>query len=545
MNTKYIFFTGGVVSSVGKGVTAAAIGRLLKERGFKVGVQKLDPYINVDPGTMSPYQHGEVFVTDDGAETDLDLGHYERFIDIRLRKECNVTTGQVYAEVISKERRGDYLGGTIQVIPHITNEIKHRISLVSKTTDAEIVLVEVGGTVGDIESQPFLETIRQLRSDLGRENTMFVHLTWLPTIGATGEMKTKPTQHSVRELRSIGITPDMIIARSDFPIQNELCEKIALFCDVSKEAVIPMVTAKNLYEVPLLLEKANVGDIVLKRLELKPRQKPDWSQWEIMVQKITKERPKLRIALVGKYVELHDAYMSVREALNHAAFNQELDLDIDWIHSSDLEKGKYFSQLENADGIIVPGGFGSRGIEGKIIATKFARENKIPFIGLCLGMQLMVVEFGRFIFGDENVNSSEFDHATKYPVIDLMPDQQHITDMGGTMRLGLYPCQLQQNTIAKAAYPTDLIEERHRHRFEFNNRFREIYEENGMIFSGLSPDGNLVEIVEIKDHPFMLATQFHPEFLSRPNRPHPLFVKYIQTAKIYSKSKSEYDTPKR
>ena len=538
MNTKYIFFTGGVVSSVGKGVTAAAIGRLLKERGFKVGVQKLDPYINVDPGTMSPYQHGEVFVTDDGAETDLDLGHYERFIDIRLRKECNVTTGQVYAEVISKERRGDYLGGTIQVIPHITNEIKRRISLVSKTTDAEIVLVEVGGTVGDIESQPFLETIRQLRSDLGRENTMFVHLTWLPTIGATGEMKTKPTQHSVRELRSIGITPDMIIARSDFPIQNELCEKIALFCDVRKEAVIPMVTAKNLYEVPLLLEKANVGDIVLKRLELKPRQKPDWSQWEIMVQKITKERPKLRIALVGKYVELHDAYMSVREALNHAAFNQELDLDIDWIHSSDLEKGKNLSQLEEADGIIVPGGFGSRGIEGKIIATKFARENKIPFLGLCLGMQLMVVEFGRFIFDDETVNSSEFDHATKYPVIDLMPNQQHITDMGGTMRLGLYPCQLQQNTIAKEAYQTDLIEERHRHRFEFNNRFRDIYEENGMVFSGLSPDGNLVEIVEIKDHPFMLATQFHPEFLSRPNRPHPLFVRYIQTAKIHSITKS-------
>jgi len=538
MNTKYIFFTGGVVSSVGKGVTAAAIGRLLKERGFKVGVQKLDPYINVDPGTMSPYQHGEVFVTDDGAETDLDLGHYERFIDIRLRKECNVTTGQVYAEVISKERRGDYLGGTIQVIPHITNEIKRRISLVSKTTDAEIVLVEVGGTVGDIESQPFLETIRQLRSDHGRENTMFVHLTWLPTIGATGEMKTKPTQHSVRELRSIGITPDMIIARSDFPIQNELCEKIALFCDVRKEAVIPMVTAKNLYEVPLLLEKANVGDIVLKRLELKPRQKPDWSQWEIMVQKIIKERPKLRIALIGKYVELHDAYMSVREALNHAAFNQELDLDIDWIHSSDLEKGKNLSQLEEADGIIVPGGFGSRGIEGKIIATKFARENKTPFLGLCLGMQLMVVEFGRFIFDDETVNSSEFDHATKYPVIDLMPNQQHITDMGGTMRLGLYPCQLQQNTIAKEAYQTDLIEERHRHRFEFNNRFRDFYDENGMVFSGLSPDGNLVEIVEIKDHPFMLATQFHPEFLSRPNRPHPLFVRYIQTAKIHSITKS-------
>lgn len=537
MNTKYIFFTGGVVSSVGKGVTAAAMGRLLKERGFKVGVQKLDPYINVDPGTMSPYQHGEVFVTDDGAETDLDLGHYERFIDIRLQKECNVTTGQVYAEVISKERRGDYLGGTIQVIPHITNEIKRRISLVSKTTEAEIILVEVGGTVGDIESQPFLEAIRQLRSDLGRENTMFVHLTWLPTIGATGEMKTKPTQHSVRELRSIGISPDMIIARSDYPIPNELCDKIALFCDVSKESVIPMVTANNLYEVPLLLEKANVGELVLKRLELKPKQSPDWTQWDLIIQKVTKNRPKLNIALVGKYVELHDAYMSVREALNHAAIHLDLDIDIDWIHSSDLEKGKSFSSLESSDGILVPGGFGSRGIEGKISAARFARENKIPYLGLCLGMQLMVVEFGRFIFQDESVNSSEFDHSTHHPVIDLMPDQHHITDMGGTMRLGLYPCKLLEGTIAHQAYGTNLVEERHRHRFEFNNKYRDEFEKNGMIFSGISPDGKLVEIVENKDHPFMVASQFHPEFLSRPNRPHPLFIKFIQSAKEYSTEK--------
>jgi CTP synthase len=531
MNTKFIFFTGGVVSSVGKGVTAAAIGRLLKERGVVVGVQKLDPYINVDPGTMSPYQHGEVFVTDDGAETDLDLGHYERFIDIRLRKECNVTTGQVYAEVISKERRGDYLGGTIQVIPHITNEIKRRISLVGKTTVAEVVLVEVGGTVGDIESQPFLETIRQLRSDLGRENTMFVHVTWLPTIGATGEMKTKPTQHSVRELRSIGISPDMIIARSDYPIPDELCEKIALFCDVSREAVIPMVTAQNLYQVPLMLEKAKVGDIISKRLGIQPKHAPDWSHWEAMVEKITMDRPKLKIALVGKYVELHDAYMSVREALSHAAFNQGLDLDINWIHSSDLEKGKFLDMLEEANGIIIPGGFGSRGVEGKIAAARFARINKVPFLGLCLGMQLMVVEFGRFILNDETVNSSEFDHSTIFPVIDLMPDQQHITDMGGTMRLGLYPCLLQPNTIACEAYQTDKVEERHRHRFEFNNRFREVFEKNGMIFSGLSPDGKLVEIAEIKDHPFMLATQFHPEFLSRPNRPHPLFTRFISAAK--------------
>jgi CTP synthase len=537
MNTKYIFFTGGVVSSVGKGVTAAAIGRLLKERGIKVGVQKLDPYINVDPGTMSPYQHGEVFVTDDGAETDLDLGHYERFIDIRLRKECNVTTGQVYAEVISKERRGDYLGGTIQVIPHITNEIKRRISLVGKTTDAEIVLVEVGGTVGDIESQPFLETIRQFRSDLGRENTMFVHVTWLPTIGATGEMKTKPTQHSVRELRSIGISPDMIIARSDYPIHDDLCEKIALFCDVSRESVIPMVTASNLYQVPLLLEKANVGELIVKRLGLTPSQVPDWTEWEKMIEKIFKERQKLRIALVGKYVELHDAYMSVREALNHAAVNQNLDLDIDWIHSSELEKGKSFNLLSEANGIIVPGGFGSRGVEGKIAAARFARVNKKPFLGLCLGMQLMVVEFGRFIFNDESVNSFEFDRTTPHPVIDLMPDQQHITDMGGTMRLGLYPCHLQPDTLAQDAYQAEFVEERHRHRFEFNNRYREIFEKNGMVFSGLSPDGKLVEIAEIKDHPFMLATQFHPEFLSRPNRPHPLFDKFIQAASEYSTKK--------
>ncbi len=532
MNTKYIFFTGGVVSSVGKGVTAAALGRLLKERGLKVGVQKLDPYINVDPGTMSPYQHGEVFVTDDGAETDLDLGHYERFIDIRLKQECNVTTGQVYAEVIGKERRGDYLGGTIQVIPHITNEIKRRISLVGKTTDAEIVLVEVGGTVGDIESQPFLETIRQLRSDLGRENTMFVHVTWLPTIGATGEMKTKPTQHSVRELRSIGISPDMIIARSDFPIPDELCDKIALFCDVSREAVVPMETAHNIYQVPLMLEKAKVGEFVVKRLGLKIEHQPDWKQWENMMDVINSERPKLKIALVGKYVELHDAYMSVREALNHAAVFENLDLDIDWIHSSDLEKGKYLDNLAEADGIIVPGGFGSRGVEGKIAAARFARTHKKPYLGLCLGMQLMVVEFGRFIFNDESVNSSEFDHSTLYPVIDLMPDQQHITDLGGTMRLGLYPCQLQAGSIAKDAYQTDMVEERHRHRFEFNNRFRDDFEKNGMRFSGLSPDGKLVEIVELKDHPFMVATQFHPEFLSRPNRPHPLFLKFIQTAKL-------------
>lgn len=530
MAPKYIFFTGGVVSSVGKGVTAAAIGRLLKERGFQVAVQKLDPYINVDPGTMSPYQHGEVFVTDDGAETDLDLGHYERFIDIRLNKVCNITTGQVYAEVISKERRGDYLGGTIQVIPHITNEIKHRISLVAKTTDAEIILVEVGGTVGDIESQPFLETIRQLRSDFGRENTLYVHVTWLPSIGATGELKTKPTQHSGRELRSIGISPDIIIARSDFDIPDELCEKIALFCDVEQNAVIPMVTAKNLYEVPLILEEAEVGNYILNRLGLKSRQEPNWDDWKKMVNTIYTKRETVNITLVGKYVELHDAYMSVREALNHAALYLNLEMNIFWVHSADLEKGKSMDTLTKADGILVPGGFGSRGIEGKILAARFARENKKPYFGLCLGMQLMVVEFGRFVFNDETANSTEFERNTPYPVIDLMPDQHHITNLGGTMRLGLYPCQLQPDSIAEKAYQKSLVDERHRHRFEFNNKFRRDFEEKGMVFSGLSPDGRLVEIVELKDHPFMLATQFHPEFLSRPNRPHPLFVEFVKTA---------------
>ncbi|MHB8134057.1 MAG: CTP synthase [Anaerolineaceae bacterium] len=537
MPTKYFFFTGGVVSSVGKGVTAAAIGRILKERGFRVAVQKLDPYINVDPGTMSPYQHGEVFVTDDGAETDLDLGHYERFIDIRLNKLCNMTTGQIYAEVISKERRGDYLGGTIQVIPHITNEIKRRIALVAKSLDAEIVLVEVGGTVGDIESQPFLEAIRQLRSDLGKENTIFIHVTWLPSIGATGELKTKPTQHSVRELRSMGISPDMIIARSDYPVTNDLCEKISLFCDVEREAVVPMVTAENLYEVPLLLEKAKVGEYLIKRANLDPRQTPDWTDWQKMISTIKQERPLLNVALVGKYVELHDAYISVRESLNHAALSLGLEININWLHSSDLEKGKNFDILEKSDAILVPGGFGSRGIEGKILAARYARENKKPYFGLCLGMQLMVAEFARYIFNDETANSTEFDRTTLYPVIDLLPEQQSITDLGGTMRLGLYPCHLKPDSLAAKAYGKSDVQERHRHRFEFNNKYREAFENNGMIFSGLSPEGKLVEIIELKDHPFMLSTQFHPEFLSRPNRPHPLFVAFIQAARNYSMNK--------
>ena len=530
MATKYIFFTGGVVSSVGKGVTAAAIGRLLKERGFKVAVQKLDPYINVDPGTMSPYQHGEVFVLDDGAETDLDLGHYERFIDIRLNRVCNITTGQVYAEVISNERRGDYLGGTIQVIPHITNEIKRRIGLVAKTTGAEIVLVEVGGTVGDIESQPFLEAIRQLRSDVGRENTMYIHVTWLPYIGATGELKTKPTQHSVRELRSLGISPDVIVARSDYPVEEDLCEKIAQFCDVEKKAVFPMVTTPVLYEIPLLLEKANIGEYVLQRLGLEAREKPDWHEWEYLVGQVNKNKPVVKIALVGKYVELHDAYLSVRESIKHAGLHLGVEIDLKWVHSAELEKGKGWDVLREADGIVVPGGFGSRGIEGKIQAAQYARENKVPYLGLCLGMQVIVVEMARNVLHKEEANSTEFDRATPDPVIDLMPEQTSITDKGGTMRLGLYPCDLKEGSLAREAYGVDRVDERHRHRFEFNNEYRTQMEEAGMRLSGLSPDGRLVEIVEIKDHPFMVGTQFHPEFLSRPNRPHPLFYALVKAA---------------
>jgi CTP synthase len=528
MPTKYIFFTGGVVSSVGKGVTAAALGRTLKERGFNVAVQKLDPYINVDPGTMSPYQHGEVFVLDDGAETDLDLGHYERFIDIRVSKVSNFTTGQVYAEIISKERRGDYLGGTIQVIPHITNEIKRRIGLVAKATGADIVLIEVGGTVGDIESQPFLEALRQLRTEVGRENVLFVHVTWLPYIGATGELKTKPTQHSVAALRSIGISPNMIIARSDYPVAEDLREKIALFCDVDKKAVIPMVTSKVLYEIPLLIEKAGMADSVLKMLGLEALQKPDWTEWERLVKNVRKEKPTVSVALVGKYVELHDAYMSVREALKHAALTAGVEVDIEWVHSADLEKDKGWDVIQKVDGIVVPGGFGSRGTEGKIMAARYAREKKVPYLGLCLGMQLMCIEFARNVLDFEDANSSEFDRTTHHPVIDLMIEQRAITDMGGTMRLGLYPCILQPGTKAAAAYGVEQIEERHRHRWEFNNSYIEAFEKAGMVFSGLSPDGKLVEIAELKEHPYMVGSQFHPEFLSRPNRPHPLFIGFMK-----------------
>ena len=527
---KYIFCTGGVVSSVGKGVAAASIGRVLKSRGVCVTMQKLDPYINVDPGTMSPYQHGEVFVTEDGAETDLDLGHYERFIDENLSKASNTTTGQIYAEVIAKERRGDYLGGTIQVIPHITNEIKRRIGLAAKATNPDVVIVEVGGTVGDIESLPFLEAIRQMRKDIGRDNVVYIHVTWLPYIGATNELKTKPTQHSVHELRSIGINPEMIMLRSDVPLNDTIRDKIALFTDVELRAVIPLVTTPVLYEIPLLLEAANVADFLIERLNLNASATPDLSDWHMMVGEMRKQKEPLPIAIVGKYVELKDAYMSVRESLYHAGVAHNVDVQIDWILSEDLEKGRSLDRLEKVAGIVVPGGFGYRGIEGMIVAARFAREHNVPYLGLCLGMQVMCIEKMRSIVGSDDPNSTEFDHTTHHPVIDLMPEQRDISDMGGTMRLGSYPCALVPGTNAAKAYGTAMVHERHRHRFEFNNAYRDVMTKNGLVLSGLSPDGRLVEIAELADHPFMVGSQFHPEFKSRPNRPHPLFKAFVEAA---------------
>ncbi|MCS6773202.1 MAG: CTP synthase [Anaerolineae bacterium] len=545
---KYIFCTGGVVSSVGKGVTAAAIGRVLKSRGLRVAIQKLDPYLNVDPGTMSPYQHGEVFVTEDGAETDLDLGHYERFIDENLNRTCNTTTGQVYNEVIAKERRGDYLGKTIQVVPHVTNEIKRRVNLVGKSNNADVVIVEVGGTVGDIEAMPFLEAIRQMRRDLGRENTLYVHVTFLPMVGATGELKTKPTQHSVRDLRSAGILPDAIIARSDYPVDEELRQKIALFCDVEPRAVLPMVTTPYLYEVPLMLEELGFGAFLCERLGLNCAP-PDLDEWRAMCAEMRRPKPKLEVAIVGKYVELHDAYISVREALYHAGVACGRDVHIHWLNSEALERGEGIRVLEQVSGIVVPGGFGYRGIEGKIMAARFARENRVPYLGLCLGMQVMCIEFARYVLNSREPNSTEFNHTTPYPVIDLMPDQRDITDMGGTMRLGVYPCRLMPGTVAHRAYASALklplngagmepltVYERHRHRFEFNNEFRKTLGDAGLVFSGLSPDGRLVELTELRDHPFMLGSQFHPEFKSRPNRPHPLFKAFIEAAIRYGEA---------
>ncbi|MCY7417369.1 MAG: CTP synthase [Chloroflexi bacterium] len=533
---KYVFVTGGVTSSLGKGITAASIGRLLKSRGLSVSILKLDPYINVDPGTMSPYQHGEVFVTDDGAETDLDLGHYERFIDENLTQSSNVTTGRIYQAVIAKERRGDYLGGTVQVIPHITNEIKERIGRVVRDGRSDVVIVEVGGTVGDIESLPFLEAIRQMRKDVGRGNVMYVHVTLLPRLAATGELKTKPTQHSVKELRSIGIQPDVIVARSDLPVDEDLRDKIALFCDVSRDAVIPCATVDTIYEVPLLFESFGLGDLVVRELGLTDTAAPaDLTAWTALVERIKRPKPELRIALVGKYIELPDAYLSVTEALRHAGWAEERTINIRWIDSERLTPEDVEERLEGVAGVLVPGGFGHRGIEGQVLAARYARERNVPYLGLCLGLQCGVIEFARDVIGERDANSTEFDLFTDAPVIDLMPDQREVEDKGGSMRLGLYPARLTAGSKAAAAYGTEIIYERHRHRFEVNNQYRGALEAAGMLISGQSPDGRLVEIVELRDHPWFVASQFHPEFKSRPDRPHPLFRAFVRAAMANSR----------
>ncbi|UTR12234.1 CTP synthase [Evansella sp. LMS18] len=531
MATKYIFVTGGVVSSLGKGITAASLGRLLKNRGLKVTIQKFDPYINVDPGTMSPYQHGEVFVTGDGAETDLDLGHYERFIDINLNKYSNVTTGKVYSSVLRKERRGDYLGGTVQVIPHITNEIKDRVFRAAREGNPDVVITEIGGTVGDIESLPFLEAIRQIKSDVGAGNVMYIHCTLIPYLAAAGEMKSKPTQHSVKELRSLGIQPNVIVVRTERPVPEDMKDKIALFCDIEKEAVIEARDAETLYEVPLELQNQHLDDYVCKHLGLECEE-ADMEEWIGLVEKVKNLNKTVKIALVGKYVALQDAYLSVAEALKHAGYRFDADVEIEWVHSEDVTRENVSELLAGMDGILVPGGFGDRGVEGKIAAIEYARINKIPFLGICLGMQLASVEFARNVLGLEGAHSSELNPDTKYPIIDLLPEQIDIEDFGGTLRLGLYPCKLQEGTAAYRAYEDTVVYERHRHRYEFNNTYREQMAEAGFIFSGTSPDGRLVEIIEIEDHPYFVASQFHPEFVSRPTRPQPLFRDFIEASLI-------------
>ena len=526
--SKYIFVTGGVVSSVGKGISVASIGTILKARGISVSVQKLDPYLNVDPGTMSPYQHGEVFVTKDGAETDLDLGHYERFIGVELTQASNVTSGQVYSAVIAQERRGDFLGGTIQVVPHVTNEIKNRIRRVAEISQAELIIVEVGGPVGYIEGQPVLEAIRQMRKEEGRDNVLYIHVTFLPHIAATDELKTKPTQHSVNELRRIGIQPDVILCRSDKEISEAMKDKISLFCDVDREAVIALTTSETIYEVPLLLEDVGLGEFIVGRLGLAAG-KTNLDHWRDMVARLRAPKEPVIIGLVGKYVELRDAYYSVREALCHAALAHNREAKIEWLDSEQLD-GAADEKLGQVQGIIVPGGFGYRGIEGMIRATRFARERKIPYLGLCLGMQTMVIEFGRHVFHTDKVNSTEFDASTAYPVIDLLPGQRGVEQKGETMRLGTFPCHLVAGTTAARAYGTEVVYERHRHRYELNDRFRQPLEGAGLVPSGLCSDGELVEIAELRDHPWMLGCQFHPEFRSRPDSPHPLFLGFIEAA---------------
>jgi len=527
--TKFVFVTGGVVSSIGKGIVAASLGRLLKSRDYSVSILKLDPYINVDPGTMSPYQHGEVFVTADGAETDLDLGHYERFTDTSMSRLNSVTTGSIYQAVINKERRGDYMGGTVQVIPHITNEIKQRIHRVAKNTNPDVVITEIGGTVGDIESLPFLEAIRQFRKDVGRNNVLYMHVTLLPWIPAAGEMKTKPTQHSVKELRSIGIQPDILVCRCDRPLQPGLKEKLSEFCDVPVASVITSPDANSIYEVPLILEREGLAQQAIELLHL-PQREPDLTQWQTLVERLYRPTNRIEIAIVGKYIRLSDAYLSVVEALRHAAITMESELNLRWVSSEDLESQGAENFLMGVSGILVPGGFGFRGIDGKIAAIKYARENQIPFLGLCLGMQCSVIEWAQHVAMLEDANSVEFAPDAVNPVINLLPEQQDVVDLGGTMRLGLYPCRVTPNTLASSLYKEEVVYERHRHRYEFNNAYRNLFLDTGYVISGTSPDGRLVEMIELPQHPFFLATQFHPEFRSRPSTPHPLFQGFVQAA---------------
>jgi CTP synthase len=532
--TKFVFVTGGVVSSIGKGIVASSLGRLLKSRDYSVSILKLDPYINVDPGTLSPFQHGEVFVTEDGAETDLDLGHYERFTDTSMSRLNSVTTGSIYQAVINKERRGEYQGSTVQVIPHITNEIKERIFRVAKNTNPDVVITEIGGTVGDIESLPFLEAIRQFRKAVGRQNVVYMHVTLIPWIPSAGEMKTKPTQHSVKELRSIGIQPDILVCRCDRPLPLGLKQKLSEFCNVPEECVITAQDAKSIYEVPLMMEQEGLAEQTINLLQLEQRQ-PDLTQWQTLVKRLYSPSHKIEIALVGKYVRLNDAYLSVVEALRHAAISIGCDLNLHWINSEDLESGNIENYLQNINGIVVPGGFGIRGVDGKIAAIQYAKHHKIPFLGLCLGMQCAVIEWARNTAQLKDANSAEFNPDTANPVINLLPEQQDVIDLGGTMRLGLYPCRVNPDTLAFKLYQKEVIYERHRHRYEFNNAYRNLFLESGYVVSGTSPDGRLVEMIELPNHPFFIASQFHPEFQSRPSAPHPLFQGFIQVASTQGK----------
>lgn len=527
--TKYIFITGGVVSGLGKGITAASLGRLLKARGLKVAAQKLDPYINVDPGTMSPYQHGEVYVTEDGTETDLDLGHYERFIDEDLNQYSNLTTGKVYWNVLNKERRGEYLGSTVQVIPHITNEIKEFVYSVGKKTDADVVITEIGGTIGDIESQPFLEAVRQISLETGRENSLFIHVTLVPFLRGSDEHKSKPTQHSVKELQGMGINPNLIVLRCDEPLEEEIFKKISLFCNVKPDCVIENITLPDLYEAPLMLERSHFSAVVCRELGIEAPE-PDLREWTRMVEQSRSPEKTVQIGLVGKYMGLHDAYLSVAEALRHGGFCQRVRVEIHWIDSEGLAADNYEERLRDMDGILVPGGFGSRGIEGMILAARYAREHQIPYFGICLGMQIAVLEYARNVAGIQDANSGEFDEQCLHKVIDFMPGQSGDIDKGGTLRLGAYPCVIRPGTTMERCYGKEIVSERHRHRYEFNNEYRELLQAQGLVLSGTSPDGRLVETVELTDRPFYVGVQYHPEFKSRPNRPHPLFRGFIEAA---------------